>query len=132
MTVKMLKSKIHRAVVTNADIDYMGSITIDPVLLEAAGIYEYEQVQVVNIQNGARIETYTIAGDAKSGIICMNGAAAKLFNRGDKIIIMSYASMSPPEAAKVQPRIVFVNSDNSIKKITHYEKSNVKFDDELT
>lgn len=131
MTVKMLKSKIHRAVVTDADIDYIGSITVDAELLKAAGIYEYEQVQVVNISNGARIETYTIAGEPGSGVVCLNGAAARLFSKGEKVIIMAYADMTPDEAEALRPKIVFVNNDNSINKVTQYEKSGVTFHSEL-
>ena len=88
----MLKSKIHRAVVTQADLDYVGSVTIDTSLLEEAGIFEYEKVQIVDIDNGNRFETYTIAGERGSGIICLNGAAAKCVEVGDKVIIMAYAA----------------------------------------
>ena len=89
MDVTMLKSKIHRAVVTQAELDYIGSITVDEELLEAAGILEYEKVQIADINNGSRFETYTIAGDRGSGVICLNGAAAKCVEKGDKIIIMA-------------------------------------------
>ena len=94
MNVTMLKGKIHRATVTQAELDYVGSITIDTDLLEAAGILEYQKVAVVDVTNGARLETYTIAGDRGSGMICLNGAAAKLINKGDTVIIMAYADMS--------------------------------------
>ena len=88
MDITLLKAKIHRAVVTQADLDYVGSITIDSVLLREAGILEYEKVEVADIENGNRFETYTIAGEEGSGIICLNGAAAKLVNVGDKVIIL--------------------------------------------
>lgn len=127
MNITMLKSKIHRAVVTQAELDYIGSITIDIDLLEAAGIFEYEKVQIANIQNGARFETYTIAGERGSGVICLNGAAARCVQKGDKIIIMAYADMTPNEAKTHIPKVVFVNDDNSIKKITDYEKHSTIF-----
>ena len=94
----MLKGKIHRAIVTQAELNYVGSITVDTELLEAAGIMEYEYVQIVDVENGNRFETYTIAGEAGSGMICLNGAAARQVMVGDHVIIMSYASMSPEEA----------------------------------
>ena len=118
----MLKGKIHRATVVQAELDYVGSITIDEELMEAAGIYEYEQVQIVDINNGARFETYVIAGEAGSGMICLNGAAARMVSVGDKIIIMCYAGMSPEEIKKNPPKVVFVDDKNRIKRITRYEK----------
>lgn len=122
MQITMLKSKIHRAAVTQAEVDYVGSITVDEELLEAAGIYEYEKVQVADVNNGNRLETYTIAGKRGSGVICLNGAAAKLVNVGDKVIIMSYAQMSEEEIAQNPPKVVFVDDDNKISKISRYEK----------
>lgn len=122
MTLTMLKSKIHRATVTEANIDYVGSITIDPVLLEKSGILEYEKVAVVDITNGARLETYTIAGKRNSGIICLNGAAAKLINEGDKVIIMAYADMSEDEAKEFRPTVLFLDENNKISSIKRYEK----------
>lgn len=122
MTLTMLKSKIHRATVTEANLDYVGSITIDEELLEKSGILEYEKVSVVDITNGARLETYTIAGERASGIICLNGAAAKLINKGDTVIIMAYADMTPEEAKETKPTVVFVDSDNKIKSVKNYEK----------
>ena len=122
MTLTMLKSKIHRATVTEANLDYVGSITIDEELLEKSGILEYEKVSVVDITNGARLETYTIAGERASGIICLNGAAAKLINKGDTVIIMAYSDMTPDEAKKCKPTVVFVDSDNKIKSVKNYEK----------
>ncbi len=118
----MLKGKIHRAVVTQAELDYVGSITIDAALMEAAGIIEYQQVQVVDINNGSRLETYVIAGEKNSGIICLNGAAARLVNAGDKVIIMAYCSLTPEEAAQHRPTVVFVDENNKIKRVTEYEK----------
>lgn len=122
MTLTMLKSKIHRATVTEANLDYVGSITIDEELLEKSGILEYEKVAVVDITNGARLETYTIAGERGSGIICLNGAAAKLINKGDLVIIMAYADMTPEDAKEAKPKVVFVDGDNKIKSVKNYEK----------
>ena len=107
MLVNMLKGKIHRATVTQAELNYVGSITVDEELLEASGIHEYELVQVVNINNGSRFETYTIAGEKGSGVICLNGAAARQAQTGDKIIIMAYAMMTEEEIKKYPPNIVF-------------------------
>lgn len=121
MTITMLKAKIHRAVVSEARLDYVGSISIDERLLAASGIAEYERVQVVNIASGARFETYTIATQ-HAGEICLNGAAARLVQKGDKVIIMAYAQVSPEEAANLKPTIVFVDEKNEISKISHYEK----------
>ena len=118
----MLKGKIHRATVVQAELDYVGSITIDEELMEAAGIYEYEQVQIVDINNGARFETYVIAGEAGSGMICLNGAAARMVSVGDKIIIMCYAGMAPEEIKENPPKVVFVDDKNKIKRVTRYEK----------
>lgn len=122
MTFEMLKGKIHRATVVQAELDYVGSITVDEDLLDSAGILEYEKVSIVDINNGNRFETYTIAGERGSGMICLNGAAARCVQTGDKIIIMCYAQMTPKEASDHLPTVVFVNEDNSIKKITSYEK----------
>lgn len=110
----MLKSKIHRATVTGSDLNYVGSITIDPYLLAAADIREHEQVHVVDIDNGARFETYTIAGIAGSGEIQVNGAAARLVHRGDKIIVISYAEYDEREMEGYQPIVVHVDHDNTI------------------
>ena len=122
MLVNMLKGKIHRATVTQAELNYVGSITVDEELLEASGIHEYELVQVVNINNGSRFETYTIAGEKGSGVICLNGAAARQAQTGDKIIIMAYAMMTEEEIKKYPPNIVFVDDENKIVKKTTYEK----------
>ena len=108
----MLKSKIHRATVTGSDLHYVGSITIDQDLLDAADIREHEQVQVVDVDNGARFETYTISGS--SGEICVNGAAARLVHTGDTIIVISYAEYSEEELDSYVPRVVHVNNKNEI------------------
>ncbi len=128
MTISMLKSKIHRATVMQAALDYVGSITVDEDLLDAAGILEYEKVQIVDINNGQRFETYTIAGERGSGMICLNGAAARCVSVKDKIIIMAYADMTPEEAKTVKPKVVFVDDKNSISRVTNYEKHGNLFD----
>lgn len=125
MTVTMLKGKIHRAVVRQAELNYVGSITVDPELMEAAGIFEYEKVQIVDVENGSRFETYTIAGEPGSGMICLNGAAARMVQTGDHIIIMSYCELSPEEAKEHKPYVVFVDEENCIKKVARYEKYGV-------
>ncbi len=113
----MMKSKIHRATVTDCDLHYVGSVTIDPELLEAADIREFEQVAVVDIDNGARFETYTIAGDPGSGDMKLNGAAARLVQRGDTIIVISYGAYDPDELAHYRPRVVHVGARNEILAI---------------
>ncbi|MBQ1327969.1 MAG: aspartate 1-decarboxylase [Eubacterium sp.] len=123
-----LKSKIHRAVVTQAALNYVGSITVDEELMEASGILEYEKVQVADVDNGNRLETYVIAGERGSGIICLNGAAARLVSEGDKVIIMSYAQMTAEEFADNPPKVVFVNEKNQIVRTTRYEKHGQLFD----
>lgn len=128
MQIQMLKSKIHRATVKQSEVDYIGSITVDEALLEAAGIYEYEKVQIADVNNGNRFETYTIAGERGSGMICLNGAAAHQVELGDKIIIMSYASMTPDEIQNNPPRVVFVDEENQITRVTNYEKHGKLFD----
>jgi aspartate 1-decarboxylase len=110
----MLKSKIHRATVTDCDLNYVGSITIDGDLLDAADIREFEQVAVVDVNNGARFETYTIAGAAGSGEMKVNGAAARLVQRGDTIIVISYAGYDPDELDNYEPRVVHVGAHNQI------------------
>ena len=112
--MNILKSKIHRVQVTEANLDYVGSITIDEALMEAANIYAGEKVQVVDNTNGARLETYVIAGRRGSGRICMNGAAAHLIHVGDTVIIMAYALMTPEEAKAFKPSIVFPGAGNKI------------------
>ena len=120
MTITMLKGKIHRATVTQAELNYVGSITVDADLLDAAGILEYEAVQVVDVNNGNRFMTYTIAGERGSGVICLNGAAARQAQTGDKV--MSYAQVTPEEAKAMQPKVVLVDDKNAVSKISHYEK----------
>jgi aspartate 1-decarboxylase len=113
----MLKSKIHRATVTDCDLHYVGSITIDPDLLEAADIREFEQVAVVDVDNGARFETYTIAGDRGSGDMKVNGAAARLVHQGDTIIVISYAGYDPDELEHYDPRVVHAGAHNEILQV---------------
>ena len=122
MTVTMLAGKIHRASVTQADLDYVGSITIDEDLLDAAHILEYQRVEIANLANGERFATYTIAGERGSGIVCLNGAAAHCATPGDKIIIMAYAELEPAEAKASKPAVVFVDNDNKPTRVTDYEK----------
>lgn len=121
MVITMLKGKIHRATVKQAELDYVGSITVDQDLLDAAGIREYEFVQIVDINNGQRFETYTIAGERGSGMICLNGAAARCVCVGDKIILMAYAQFDEKEADGHAPHVVFVDDDNRPVRITRYE-----------
>lgn len=124
MLLNVLKGKIHRATVTQAELDYVGSITIDSDLMEAAGIMEYELVTISDCNNGNRLETYVIAGEPGSGVICLNGAAAHLVTVGDKVIIMNYCQMSPEEFKDPAnaPHVVFVDDDNKISRHTRYEK----------
>lgn len=131
MLVTMLKSKIHRATVVQSEVNYVGSITIDEKLMEAAGIYEYEKVQIADVDNGNRFETYVIAAERDSGMICLNGAAAHKVNIGDKIIIMSYAQMKPEEVSENKPKVVFVDDENKISRVTNYEKHGELFDIEI-
>ncbi len=114
MMIQRFKSKIHRATVTEANLNYVGSITIDADLMEAAGIIEGEKVQVVNNNNGERLETYTIKGEPGSGVICLNGAAARKAQVGDTVIIISYAWMSVEEAEKFEPSVVFPDEQNGL------------------
>lgn len=122
MLIERLKSKIHRATVTQAALNYVGSVTVDVKLMEAAGLYEYEKVQIADVDNGARFETYVIAGDVGSGVICLNGAAARCVAVGDKVIIMSYARLTPEEIPENPPRVVFVDEKNQATRVTRYEK----------
>ncbi|MNN17504.1 Aspartate 1-decarboxylase precursor [compost metagenome] len=110
----MMKSKIHRATVTQADLNYVGSITIDEDLMEAGDLLENEKVQIVNNNNGARLETYVIPGPRGSGVICLNGAAARLVQPGDNVIIISYASMSAEELRSHRPTVIFVDEHNRV------------------
>ena len=122
MELTLLKGKIHRATVTQAALDYVGSITVDMDLLDAAHIVPYEKVQIVDVQNGNRFETYTIAGERGSGIMCLNGAAARQVQVGDLIILMAYCQMTPEEAATHQPYVVLVNEKNQITQTMRYEQ----------
>jgi aspartate 1-decarboxylase len=117
MIREMFKSKIHRATVTQAELFYEGSITVDKDLLEAANIIPYERVQVLNFNNGSRLDTYTIEGPSGSGTICLNGPAARLGTVGDEVIIISYTQMPDEEAKKFKPKVVLVDKENKISKI---------------
>lgn len=117
----MLNSKIHRATVTEADLNYVGSITIDQDLLDAVGMLANEKVHIVNNNNGARFETYIIAGERGSGVICVNGAAARLVQRGDIVIILSYAYVMNDNARDHKPTVALMDANNQIKEIIHYE-----------
>jgi len=121
MFLTLCKCKIHRATVTEANLNYIGSITIAADLMQAAGIVPYERVQVVNLNNGSRIETYAITGEAGSGVICMNGPAAYHAAPGDLVIIMAYAMMTPEEADGWHPTVVFVDAHNTISRISQEE-----------
>ena len=114
MILSLLKSKIHRATVTEADLHYVGSITIDADLMDAAGVIEYEKVQILNITNGNRLETYIIRGKRGSGQVCINGAAAHLIHEGDLVIIVAYCQLSDEESRYHQPQIVYVDADNRV------------------
>ncbi len=122
MILTMLKAKIHRAAVTESNLNYVGSITIDKDLMEASGILEYEKVSVVDIDNGSRLETYVIEGECGSGVICLNGAAARLVHPGDKVIILAYCQVDSEEAENHSPKIVFVGSGNAILEIKGSEE----------
>jgi aspartate 1-decarboxylase len=117
MNRTMLKSKIHRAHVTGSDLHYVGSITVDADLLDAADVLEHELVHVLDIDNGARFETYTIAGARGSGEVTINGAAARLVHHGDRVILVSYASYSEDELARYEPKVVHVGADNEILRV---------------
>ncbi len=114
MQLELLKCKIHRATVTDANLNYQGSITIARDLMDAAGLLPYEKVSVLDVNNGSRLDTYVIEGPAKSGVVCLNGAAARLVQPGDLVIIVAYATMSPEEAKTWQPTVVHVNEKNEI------------------
>lgn len=113
----MLKSKIHRATVTEANLHYIGSVTIDRSLMEAADLLVGEQVHIVNVNNGARLETYVIEGERGSGVICLNGAAARLVSPGDIVIVIGYAAVDDAEARALEPKVVFVDDRNQIAKL---------------
>ena len=115
----LLKSKIHRAVVTEANVDYEGSITIDAGLMRAADILPFEQVHVLDIDNGARLQTYAIEGEPGSGAICVNGAAAHLISAGDRVIILSYVQLEEAEARSHRPTLVYVDERNQVRRVAH-------------
>ena len=115
----MLRGKIHRATVTEANINYEGSITLDPTLMEAAGIVEFEQVHVLDIDNGARLVTYAIPGEPDSGVVCLNGAAARLVDPGDLVIILAYEQLTNEEALDHKPSLVYVDENNRIVRTAH-------------
>jgi aspartate 1-decarboxylase len=119
MLCTILKSKIHRATVTDADVDYEGSVTIDALLMEAAGIHPYEKVQVVAVGNGARLETYAIPGPEGSGVIQINGAAARLIGKGETVILMAYTMVADPPPADWKPTIVWVDAQNRMVRTSH-------------
>ena len=121
MILNLLKAKIHCATVTEANLQYMGSITIDEALMEAAGILANERVQITDNNNGARMETYVIPGERGSGVICLNGAAARCVQPGDIVIIMAYAFMEEAEAKSYQPKVVMVNEKNEVREIRTIE-----------
>ena len=114
MKINLLKSKIHRATVTTADLDYVGSISIDKILMEAANIHDFEKVHVLNITNGKRLITYAIPADKRSGEICINGAAAHLVSKGDLVIIVAYGSIDESDVQEYTPRVVHVNEKNEL------------------
>lgn len=121
MYITLFKSKLHRATVTEADLNYVGSITIDQDLLEQADILPGEKVQVVDVNNGQRFETYTIVGERGSGIVCVNGAAARLVQKGDKVIIIAYAMMDRNEALNFKPRVLILDDDNQVQEVKDHE-----------
>ena len=114
MKIELLKSKIHRATVTDANLDYIGSLTLDPILMQAANLNEYEKIHVLNITNGNRLVTYIIKGEKGSGEVCINGAAAHLVSKGDLVIIAAYCSVSEDEARSFQPTVVHVDNKNNV------------------
>jgi aspartate 1-decarboxylase len=126
MLLTLCKSKIHRAVVTEADLDYVGSITLDADLMDAAGIVAHERVQVLNLGTGARLETYVIVGKRGSGTVCLNGPAAHRFSPGDIAIVVAYAQMTPEEAVGWQPTVVFVDGENRVRRVTREEEAGTR------
>ena len=125
MLLNMMKGKIHRATVTDADLEYEGSVTVDRSLLDAAGILPHEAVDVLDITNGARLTTYTLEAPAGSGVVCINGAAAHLVKKGDLVILVAYAHMDPLEAKSFQPAVVLVDEKNRIREVSHYRSGSL-------
>lgn len=117
MLLHILKSKIHRAVVTEANLEYEGSLTLDPLLMEAAGMLPFERIQVLNLNNGMRLETYLIEGKRGSGVVCLNGPAARCGMKGDLVIVLTYALMTPEEAQRHVPRVVYVDANNRMVRV---------------
>ena len=128
MLRQFLNSKIHRATVTDANLNYVGSITIDEDFLEKANILEWEKVEILNINNGERFQTYVIKGKRGSKCFCLNGAAARCVSVGDKVILMAYAQMTPEEAKEHKPKVVFVDEKNHASRVTNYEKHGQLFE----
>ncbi|MFA6308433.1 MAG: aspartate 1-decarboxylase [Clostridia bacterium] len=122
MFITLMKSKIHRATVSEANLDYVGSVTIDEDLMDAAGIHDNEKVQIVDNNNGSRFETYVIKGERGSGMICINGAAARQVYEGDTIIIMAFGLFDEKEAKTSKPKVVFVDENNKVVKIKSFEE----------
>ncbi|KAB3537701.1 aspartate 1-decarboxylase [Alkaliphilus pronyensis] len=122
MMLNFFKSKLHRGTVTEANLNYVGSVTIDENLLKEANIYPNEKVQIVNNNNGARFETYVIKGEAGSGVICLNGAAARLVQPGDKVIIIAYCWLNEEEASTFKPKVLILDENNNIEDIVYEEK----------
>ncbi len=120
MLLTMLKGKIHRAAVTDANLAYEGSVTVDPVLLDASGILPHEAVDILDVTNGARITTYALVGTPGSGMVCVNGAAAHLVHKGDLVILCAYAQMEPAEAKTFEPKVVLVDENNRITQVSRY------------
>ena len=116
-TVTLLRAKLHQARVTGADLNYVGSITIDPDLMDEAGMYVWERVLIVNIENGARFETYTIPGESGSGDMKLNGAAARLVQKGDRLIVMAFSEVEAPPPADWEPRVLVLNEDNTVLRV---------------
>ncbi|MDR1036212.1 MAG: aspartate 1-decarboxylase [Deltaproteobacteria bacterium] len=129
MLIELLKAKIHRATVTATELDYVGSVTIDSDLLDAAGMLEYEKILAVNVTSGTRFESYCIRGTAGSGIVCVNGAAARLAAPGDRLIVMAFCSLTPEEASGWKPRVVFVDAGNAPVRVDSEESHGDRFVD---
>ncbi|MDR1041598.1 MAG: aspartate 1-decarboxylase [Deltaproteobacteria bacterium] len=129
MLIQLLKAKIHRATVTATELDYVGSVTIDADLMDAAGLVEYEKILAVDVNNGARFESYCIAGPRGSGTVCVNGAAARLATQGDRLIVMAFCGLSPEEARGWKPKVVFVDGNNTPVRVDTSESHGDRFED---
>jgi len=126
MLISLMKSKIHRAIVSDANLDYVGSVTIDEDLMDAADIFENEKVKIVDNNNGNRFVTYVIKGERGSGMICINGAASRLVHKGDTIIIMAFGLVEREEAKEIKPKVVFVDGNNKVIKVKNFEEHGQK------